>query len=54
MMILKISNLLKLEFDTFDILEKNYLFWTLDAGIYLDLDTNGNRDLIKEENKVYN
>jgi hypothetical protein len=33
--------------DFFHILEKNDLFWTLDAGIYLD--TKGNRDIIKEE-----
>ena len=44
------SNLTKLEFVTLDITGKNYLSWTLDAKIHLDVMNLG--AAIKEENQA--
>ena len=44
------TNLAKLEFVALDILEKNYLAWTLDAQIHLDAMNLG--EMIKEGNEA--
>ena len=46
------SNLTKLGFVAFDITDKNYLSWILDAEIHLDAMALG--DVIKEKNEVSN